>query len=90
VSTFRDVVDDLTGGCGCVCHTGTGYNTTCAHCWNKHGTANIIDPGPIGTVRANQRVTLDGEPPRYRCHCPFTTNSRFRWWLHRVRSWPFK
>lgn len=31
-SPFRDVVDDLTGGCGCACHTGTGYRTSCDHC----------------------------------------------------------
>ena len=31
-SPFRRVVDDLTGGCGCACHTGIGYNTACSHC----------------------------------------------------------
>lgn len=30
---FRQVIDDLTCGCGCACHVGTGYNTSCAHCW---------------------------------------------------------
>lgn len=29
---FRRVVDDLTEGCGCACHTGTGYNAACRHC----------------------------------------------------------
>ncbi len=29
---FQRVVDDLTGGCGCGCHTGIGYNTACRHC----------------------------------------------------------
>jgi hypothetical protein len=32
VSPFRQVVDDLTGGCGCGCHTGIGYNSSCEHC----------------------------------------------------------
>lgn len=30
---FQKVTDDLTGGCGCVCHTGTGYRTSCEHCY---------------------------------------------------------
>ncbi len=29
---FQRVVDDLTGGCGCGCHTGIGYNAACRHC----------------------------------------------------------
>lgn len=29
---FQKVTDDLTGGCGCACHTGTGYRTSCEHC----------------------------------------------------------
>jgi hypothetical protein len=29
---FRQVVDDLTGGCGCACHTGLGYDSSCVHC----------------------------------------------------------
>lgn len=32
-SPFRRVVDDLTDGCGCACHTGLGYNAACEHCW---------------------------------------------------------
>jgi hypothetical protein len=31
-SPFRAVTDELTGGDGCACHTGRGYNTTCSHC----------------------------------------------------------
>lgn len=30
---FQRVVDDLTDGCGCACHTGTGYRSSCDHCW---------------------------------------------------------
>ena len=29
---FQRVTDDLTGGCGCGCHTGIGYRTACDHC----------------------------------------------------------
>lgn len=29
---FEQVTDDLTGGCGCACHTGTGYRSACVHC----------------------------------------------------------
>jgi hypothetical protein len=29
---FRDVVDALTNGCGCACHTGIGYRSSCYHC----------------------------------------------------------
>ncbi len=29
---FQRVVDDLTDGCGCGCHTGIGYNAACRHC----------------------------------------------------------
>jgi hypothetical protein len=29
---FQRVVDELSGGCGCACHTGTGYRTSCEHC----------------------------------------------------------
>ena len=29
---FQRVVDDLTEGDGCACHTGTGYNSACRHC----------------------------------------------------------
>lgn len=36
-SPFRDVTDDLTGDCGCACHTGVGYNTSCAHCLASQG-----------------------------------------------------
>jgi hypothetical protein len=34
---FERVVDDLSGGCGCACHTGTGYRTSCEHC-HPHAT----------------------------------------------------
>lgn len=30
---FQRVVDEMTGGCGCACHTGTGYRSSCEHCW---------------------------------------------------------
>lgn len=29
---FQQVTDDVTGGCGCACHTGTGYRSSCDHC----------------------------------------------------------
>lgn len=29
---FRKVVDEVTDGCGCACHTGIGYKTACSHC----------------------------------------------------------
>lgn len=32
-SPFQKVVDDLTNGCGCACHTGTGYRSSCEHCF---------------------------------------------------------
>jgi len=31
-SPFQRVVDDLSGGCGCACHGGIGYNAACGHC----------------------------------------------------------
>jgi hypothetical protein len=31
-SPFRRVIDDLTDGCGCCCHTGLGYRAGCEHC----------------------------------------------------------
>jgi len=31
-SPFQKVTDDLTDGCGCACHTGTGYRSSCDHC----------------------------------------------------------
>ena len=29
---FQKVVDAMSGGCGCACHTGVGYRTSCEHC----------------------------------------------------------
>ncbi len=38
-SPFREVVDEMTDGCGCACHTGLGYNTACEHCQPEPTTA---------------------------------------------------
>jgi hypothetical protein len=32
---FQRVTDDLTGGCGCACHTGIGHRTSCEHCYRQ-------------------------------------------------------
>lgn len=43
---FRKVVDDLTGGCGCACHTGTGYRSSCVHCYSGGpGRSVVTTPG---------------------------------------------
>lgn len=34
-SPFRKVVDAVTRSCGCACHTGTGYRTSCEHCSSR-------------------------------------------------------
>lgn len=44
-SPFQRVVDDLSGGCGCACHTGTGYRTSCEHCQP--------DSSPVRAATAN-------------------------------------
>lgn len=41
---FQRVVDDLSGGCGCACHTGTGYRTSCEHC-QPHATGSRVTHG---------------------------------------------
>lgn len=48
-SPFRKVVDDLTDGCGCACHTGTGYRTSCEHC---AGGAPLSHPDDWETILA--------------------------------------
>lgn len=31
-SELSKIILDLTDGCGCICHLGTGIKTTCEHC----------------------------------------------------------
>lgn len=38
---FQRVVDELTDGCGCACHTGTGYRSSCAHCLGMRGEVAV-------------------------------------------------
>lgn len=45
---FQRVTDALTGGCGCACHTGTGYHTSCDHC----ATWELPEYGAVQTLRA--------------------------------------
>jgi hypothetical protein len=47
-SPFRKVVDDLTGGCGCACHTGIGYNAACGHC--QAAAPTPAEPLPDGSL----------------------------------------
>lgn len=49
IDPFRAVVDDLTGGCGCACHTGIGYNTACAHCRPGLAAGEVVIEGRCPT-----------------------------------------
>lgn len=31
-SAYQRVIDLVTDGCGCACHTGIGYRSSCEHC----------------------------------------------------------
>lgn len=58
-SPFQRVVDELTDGCGCACHTGTGYRTSCEHCtvhWDKHGQ---MHRGPVPTPGTYQESAAE-------------------------------
>jgi len=58
-SPFRQVVDDMTGGCGCACHTGLGYNAACSHCHPSEPTGPLP---PEGGPMCCQEDTVAAHP----------------------------
>jgi hypothetical protein len=66
-SPFRAVTDELTGGDGCACHTGLGYNTSCQHCRPATPPAEPLDEERL--KRAMQRHLDVTEAKRLREWC---------------------
>jgi len=74
---FQRVTDDLTGGCGCACHTGIGYRTACDHCAaspasNKPATLGELLPmmGDSPWAYALRRILYGTDEP-----CPTCQNT---------------
>ncbi len=73
---FQKVVDDLTDGCGCACHTGTGYRTLCEHCRPDTEITSYEpehpDPGIAqhGNLPPPSKPCTEGDlPPGEHCFC---------------------
>jgi hypothetical protein len=56
---FQRVVDDLTDGCGCACHTGLGYRSSCEHC-PRMGLISMGATAPIPSDRTGSPEDYDG------------------------------
>jgi hypothetical protein len=49
-SAFREMTDAFTDGCGCACHTGAGYNSSCDHCTADPSPSTVDEALPLLTI----------------------------------------